>query len=157
MTKQYKDRLKILEDHEFDEMYGLPRFDPDEQSYHFSLTQEERDLANSHQSIENRVLFILQAGYFKAKTMFFSSEFNEVQGDIRHILRQHFPLSADIHMVEPILRQTKHAQQQRILTLYGYRACNAAERVYLLEKASVLTSLNATSSAMDSSKNKPRI
>jgi hypothetical protein len=42
MTKQYKDRLKILEDHEIDELYGLPRFDPDEQSYYFSLTQEER-------------------------------------------------------------------------------------------------------------------
>jgi len=64
MTKQYKDRLKILEDHEIDELYGLPRFDSDEQSYYFSLTQEERDLANNHRSIENRVLFILQAGYF---------------------------------------------------------------------------------------------
>jgi hypothetical protein len=46
MTKQYKDRLKILEDHEIDELYGLSRFDSDEQSYYFSLTQEERDLAN---------------------------------------------------------------------------------------------------------------
>lgn len=98
MNKQYKDRLKILEDHEIDELYGLPRFDSDEQSYYFSMTQEERDLANSHRSVENCVLFILQAGYFKAKTMFFSFEFDEVQDDIRHILRQHFPLSTDIHM-----------------------------------------------------------
>ena len=143
MTKQYKDRLKILEDHEIDELYGLPSFDPDEQSYYFSLTQEERDLANSHRSIENRVLFILQAGYFKAKTMFFSFEFNEVRGDVRHILRQHFPLSDDIHIVEPILRQTKHAQQQKILALYGYRACNASERTCLMEKARHVVKISA--------------
>jgi TnpA family transposase len=143
MTKQYKDRLKILEDHEIDELYGLPRFDPDEQSYYFSLTQEERHLANSHRSIENRVLFILQAGYFKAKTMFFSFEFNEVQGDIRHILQQYFPLSADIHIIEPVLRQTKHGQQQKILALYGYRPCNAAERACLMEKALHVVKISA--------------
>ncbi len=143
MTKQYKDRIKILEDHEIDELYELPHFDPDEQSYYFSLTQEERDLANSHRSIENRVLFILQAGYFKAKTMFFSFEFNEVQDDIRHILQQHFPLSNDIHMAEPVLRQTKHAQQQKILALYGYRACNAEERTCLMEKARHVVKISA--------------
>lgn len=143
MTQQYKDRLKILEDHEIDELYGLPRFHPDQQSYYFSLTQEERDLANSHRSIETRILFILQAGYFKAKTMFFSFEFNDVKDDIRHILRQHFPLSADTQMVEPVLRQTKHAQQQKILDLYGYRACNVVERASLMEKARHVVKISA--------------
>jgi len=40
MAQQYKDRIKILEDHEIYELYGLPRFDPDEQAYYFALTQE---------------------------------------------------------------------------------------------------------------------
>jgi len=141
--QQYKDRIKILEDSEIDELYGLPRFSPDERAYYFSLTQEERDIANSHRAQENRVLFILQAGYFKAKTMFFSFEFNEVQDDVRHILLQHFPLSADIRLSEPVLRQTKHAQQQKILALYGHRACNAAERAGLVEKAFQVVKISA--------------
>ena len=41
MAQQYKDRIKLLEDHEIDELYGLPRFDPDEQAYYFSMTQLE--------------------------------------------------------------------------------------------------------------------
>ena len=143
MAQQYKDRIKLLEDHEIDELYGLPRFDPDERAYYFSLTQEERDIANSHRAQENRILFILQMGYFKAKTMFFSFEFDEVQDDVRHILRQYFPLSADITLVEPVLRQTKHAQQQKILALYGHRACNAAERAGLMEKACHVVKISA--------------
>jgi len=90
MIQQHKGRIKILEDHDIDELYGLPRFYPDDRTYYFSLTQEERDISNSYRTLENRVLFILQLGYFKAKTMFFSFEFNEVQDDVRHILQQHF-------------------------------------------------------------------
>ena len=134
MVQQYKDRIKILEDHEIDEIYGLPRFFPDERAYYFSLTQEEREIANSYRTLENSVLFILQMGYFKAKMMFFSFDFNEVQDDVRHILQQHFSFSLDINLVEPILRQTQYVQQQKILALYGHRACDAAERTHLTEK-----------------------
>jgi Domain of unknown function (DUF4158) len=140
---RYKNRLKILEDHEIEELYGIPRFDQGEQEYYFSLTQEERDITNSHRSIENRVLFILQAGYFKAKTMFFSFEFNDVHNDIQYILRQHFPLCVDIPMAGPVLRQTKHSQQQKILELYGYRACNAEERACLMEKTRHVVKISA--------------
>ncbi len=143
MNQRYKTRLKILEDHEIEELYGLPHFDQVEKEYYFSITQEERDIADNHRSIENRVLFILQIGYFKAKTMFFSFEFNEVQDDIQHILQQHFPLSSGFDMAEPVIRQTKHAQQQKILTLYGYRACNAAERACLIEKARHVVKISA--------------
>ena len=143
MVQQYKDRIKILEDHEIDEIYGLPQFFPDERAYYFSLTQEERDIANSYRTLENSVLFILQMGYFKAKMMFFSFEFNEVQDDVRHILQQHFSFSLDISLVEPILRQTKYVQQQKILVLYGHRACDAAERTHLAEKALQIVKVSA--------------
>ena len=39
----------------------------------------------------SRVLFILQAGYFKAKTLFFSFEIDEVADDVKHVLQQHYP------------------------------------------------------------------
>ena len=83
MVQQYKDRIKILEDDEIEEIYGLPRFSPDERAYYFSLTPEERDITNNYRTPENSILFILQVGYFKAKTMFFSFKFNEVQADVQ--------------------------------------------------------------------------
>src|SRR5665648_298884 len=143
MVQQHKGRIKILEDHEIDELYGLPRFYPDDRTYYFSLTQAERDISNSYRTLENRVLFILQVGYFKAKTMFFSFEFNEVHDDVRHILQQHFSFSPDIQWIEPVLRQTKHPQQQKILALYGYRTCNALERIRLVEKALQFVKISA--------------
>jgi len=135
MANKYKDRIKILEEHEIDELYGLPKFNADERAYYFSLTQKEQEIAQSHRTQENRVLFILQIGYFKAKTMFFSFVFSEVHHDVQYVLRQYFPLSGDIRLSEAILRQTKHTQQQKILELYGYRVCRTDERTKLIEKA----------------------
>ncbi len=143
MVQQYPGRIKILEHHEIDELYARPRFYPEERTYHFALTQEEREIANRYRTRENRILFILQAGYFKAKTMFFSFAFNEVQDDIRYILQQHFSLVSDIRWQAPILRQTRHAQQQKILALYGYRACQKAERARLVDQARQMVKVSA--------------
>jgi Domain of unknown function (DUF4158) len=143
MTDRYTGRLKILEAQEIEELYGRPRFTHDERVHFFSLTPEERGVADRHYDLTNRVLFILQAGYFKAKTMFFAFEFNDVSEDVRHILQQHYPRFLDREPTAPILKQTRHTQQQRILSLYGYRACNGAERVALVEKAEQTARISA--------------
>ena len=70
MAARYKDRLKILDDQEIEDLYGRPRFNPDERVHFFGLTPEERALADGHYTLANRVLCILQIGYFKAKTSY---------------------------------------------------------------------------------------
>ena len=91
MATRYKDRITILEDAEIEELYGRPRFTHDERVHYFALTPEERAVADGHYSLASRVLFILQAGYFKAKTLFFSFEIDEVADDVKHVLQQHYP------------------------------------------------------------------
>ena len=108
----FKGRIKILEDDEIEEIYGLPRFYSDERTYYFSLTQKEREIVNSYRTLENQILFILQAGYFKAKIMFFSFEFKDVQDDVRDILKQHFSINQDNILPETILRQTRYLQRK---------------------------------------------
>jgi hypothetical protein len=135
MGDRYKDRLKILEDQEIEELYGRPRFNHDERMYFFGLTPEERALADGHYNLASRVLFILQVGYFKAKTLFFAFELDDVQEDVRPILQQHYPHFHDAVLAAASLKQTRHTQQRKILDLYGYRACNADERAALMEKA----------------------
>src|SRR5260370_22321762 len=90
MATRYKDRI-TLEDAEIEERYGRPRFTHDERVHYFTLTPEERAVADGHYSLASRVLFILQAGYFKAKTLFFSFEIDEVEDDVKHVLQQHYP------------------------------------------------------------------
>lgn len=143
MTSRYTDRIKILEDAEIEELYGRPSLSHEERVHFFSLTEQERLLADGHHSLVSRVLFVLQAGYFKAKTLFFSFEFDDVREDVRHILQQHYPLYQDAELREPILRKTRHAQQRKILTLYSYRACGTDERADLIQKAAKVVRISA--------------
>jgi hypothetical protein len=143
MVDRYKDRLKILEDQEIEELYGRPQFNHDDRAHFFSLSPEERALADAHYNLANRVLFILQVGYFKARTLFFAFEFSDVREDVRHVLQQYYPRSHDAELAAPSLKQTRHAQQRKILDLYGYRACNAKERAALMEKAGQVVRISA--------------
>lgn len=143
MGDRYKDRLKILEDQEIEELYGRPRFNHDERMYFFGLTPEERALADGHYNLASRVLFILQVGYFKAKTLFFAFELDDVQEDVRPILQQHYPHFHDAELAAASLKQTRHTQQRKILDLYGYQACNADERAALMEKAGQIVRISA--------------
>ena len=143
MADRYKDRLKILEDQEIEELYGRPQFNHDERVHFFGLTPEERAVADGHYNLASRVLFILQVGYFKAKTLFFAFELDDVQEDVRYILQQHYPGFHDAELTVPSLKQTRHTQQRKILDLYGYRACNADARAALMEKAGQLVRISA--------------
>src|SRR4029077_6484193 len=130
MATRYKDRITILEDAEIEELYGRPRFTHDERVHYFALTPEERAVADGHYSLASRVLFILQAGYFKAKTLFFSFEIDEVADDVKHVLQQHYPQYHDAALKSTIVKQTRHAQQRKLLELYA-----GAERAALGAKA----------------------
>jgi hypothetical protein len=143
MANRYKDRLKILEDQEIDELYGRPQFNHEERIHFFGLTPEERAVADGHYSLASRVLFILQVGYFKAKNLFFVFEFDDVQEDVRHVLQRHYPGFHDTKLTTPSLKQIRHTQQRKILDLYGFQACNADERAALMEKAGQLVRISA--------------
>ena len=143
MATRYKDRITILEDAEVEELYGRPRFTHDERVHYFALTPEERAVADGHYSLASRVLFILQAGYFKAKTLFFSFEIDEVADDVKHVLQQHYPQYHDAALKSAIVKQTHHAQQHKLLELYGYRACAGAERAALGAKADQVVRISA--------------
>ena len=121
MVDRFKDRITILEDQEIDELYGRPQFNQDERLHFFSLSPEERALADAHHNLANSVLFILQLGYFKARTMFFVFEFEDVREDARHVLQQHYPRAGAAELSASTLKQTRHTQQRKILGLYGYR------------------------------------
>lgn len=143
MNDRYRDRLKILEDEEIDELYGRPQFNHEERTHFFSLSAEERALADGHYNLTNRVLFILQVGYFKARSLFFAFDFDEVQLDVRHILNHHYADGGEAAISGPVVKQTRHAQQKKILHLYGFQACGSRERAALMARAAQVVRLSA--------------
>ena len=48
MANRYHDRLKFLEDREIEELYARPQFNHEELVHFFSLSSEERALADGH-------------------------------------------------------------------------------------------------------------
>jgi hypothetical protein len=91
----------------------------------------------------SRVLFILQAGYFKAKTLFFSFEIDEVADDVKHVLQQHYPQYHDTALKSAIVKQTRYAQQRKLLELYAYHACAGDERAALSARADQVVRISA--------------
>jgi hypothetical protein len=76
-------RLYILENREIDDLYGLPRFTPDERQLYFTLTAAEQAVCRRFRSLPSQLSFILQLGYFKAKHLFFTFTFAEGATSIR--------------------------------------------------------------------------
>src|ERR1700730_3905465 len=70
-------------------------------------------------------------------------DFDDVQADVRHILEHHYAGFHDAALPAQSLKQTRHAQQRKILDLYGYRACDAKERAALMNKAGQIVRISA--------------
>ncbi|NTU82120.1 MAG: DUF4158 domain-containing protein [Chloroflexales bacterium] len=139
-TDQQK-RLNILDDHEIDDLYGLPRFTTDERQLYFTLTAAEQVVCRRLRSLPSQVSFILQLGYFKARQQFFSFTFAQVADDVAAVLARHFPADSPVSSVAPT-PPTLANQRDIILELFGYRMCRAAERQQLFERAQQLARLS---------------
>ncbi len=86
-----KKKLSFLSKLEQEEFYGLPIFSEEEREVYFALDDDEKQQMESLRSLESRVYFILQLGYFKAKFMVFDGSFSECQEDILYIMNRFFP------------------------------------------------------------------
>jgi hypothetical protein len=115
-------RLTILSKSEIEELYGLPQFSDAERQLFFGLNDSERQAAESRNSIESRVHFILQLGYFKCKTTFFNFSFTQVRDDVKYIVGMYFP-NAKIPTIM-ISKKTSLGQQSSILNLLNIQYFN---------------------------------
>jgi len=116
--KDNQKRIRILSAIEQDALYGLPTFNDDERAYYFSLDEHEKREMEALRSLESRVHFIMQLGYFKAKLMFFECGFSECIEDITYIVNHCFSERFD---VQDVTKRIRYANYSRILTLFSYR------------------------------------
>lgn len=115
-------RLKILGREEIRIIFELPDFLMEERFEYFSLTVPERDFFDRLRSVSSKLYFILQAGYFKARHLFFNFEFKDVSEDVEYILQIHFS-DQDINLksLRAVAKNTRLSGQQALLKLYRYR------------------------------------
>ncbi len=135
--------LTFLSDAEREALYGLPDFDDFQRAEFFSLTDEERTLAQKRSGIPEQILCMLQIGYFKAKQTFFNLSFSDVpQEDIDFLLRCFFP--GVPFSPRPVRQAEYYVQCNEIVKLYEYRLWSKEFTPLVTEKAAQLTLRDVT-------------
>jgi TnpA family transposase len=122
-------RLHILTAEEIQNLFELPEFTDEERLLYFSLTETEIELVAKVRSFVSKLNFILQLGYFKARHLFFSFEFQNVSADVEFIRRMYFPKDKrNIHTLEKVAINTVLKHRRAIIELYEYQFCGQTEK-----------------------------
>jgi Domain of unknown function (DUF4158) len=106
------------------------------------MDDEEYAIAQSHRSLDMKVLFVLQLGYFKSKKIFFTFTNDESREDVQFIKNKYF-LNESISDNFKIAKSTRWDQQQKILSLFNYQDCDVSWRTCLQERASRSVKISA--------------
>mgnify|MGYP003338681427 CR=1 FL=1 len=111
-------RIKLLSDSEIETIYSLPTFNETEKTLYFSLTDQEKAIAEKYRTVKSQVHFMLSLGYFKAKQQFYTIDLSSE--DAQFILAQYFN-NDKITLSGKIDDKTNRKQKNDILTLLGYQ------------------------------------
>ena len=115
------ERLTILSEAEQAALYDLPDFDDEQRLHYLNLSSEEQALAKSRANLAAQVHCAIQIGYFKAKHMFFSFDWDEidVQDDINFVMQEYFP--GEFFQPDRITKHQYYAQCHAIAAYFGYK------------------------------------
>ncbi len=120
--KKMTKRLSILSRSEITELYEIPKFSIEQKENYFTLDDVEKQEMESRRSLESRLHFILQLGYFKHSSLFFKFKFHQVSEDVNHIIKNYFPntkISNDM-----VSQRTQLDNQSKILKLLKFKLFN---------------------------------
>ncbi len=133
-------RLKILSSSEVEDLYSLPKLTPDDRNYYFTLDDQEKQAMLSRRTLESRIYFILQLGYFKCKTRFFNVTFKQVSEDVSHIINHYFPKAS--FPKENTNTKMQRRNQSDILRILNFNLFDDSEKQKLLQQARKLVKTN---------------
>ena len=126
-------RLQVLGEAEIDAIYGRPIFNPEERLLYFSLSELEKAALKQFHTIQSRIFYLLQLGYFKARQRFLTFSIQNVAADADYVRRVYFP---DFPLTDfEIAKGTRLRQQKVILELFSYRLSGTAEREQITDRA----------------------
>lgn len=119
-------RLNILTQPEINDLYNLPQFDDEDRQHYFAMSDAEQACVRLRRSSAG-IFQALELGYFKAKKQFFSFELADVMGDLHHLARRHF-IAVNVRTLSVPSKPTRLLIRQAILSLTGYRECDASAK-----------------------------
>ncbi len=112
------ERLQILSPSEFELLWGMPLFSPEDRKLFFTITPREESVLTKLRTAKTKVYFLLCLGYFRARQRFYRFDWEVVADDAQYLLKRYLPHDSvrDLSVSDHIRFQ--HAK--RILKLFGY-------------------------------------
>ncbi|MFT6286530.1 MAG: TnpA family transposase [Alcanivorax sp.] len=86
-----QDRVLVLTEAEQAAFYGPPNFTANDQRYFFALNDKERSIAKKFLVRNQRCMFVVLLGYFKAKPVVLRPGFHSVKTDLQYVAQKVFP------------------------------------------------------------------
>ena len=132
-------RRKILSAAERDEFDSPPSFNAAERKRYFSVSDSVANIISKLRTPENKVVFVVRLGYFKATDRFFAANFHDM--DIQYVARKlgYIPEVIDLESYDD--KATSHRHRKAILDFLGVRAFDeVAERELLKDIRSMVRS-----------------
>lgn len=116
-----KREINLLSKSEISDIYDIPDFNDHEREIYFALNEEEASMLSTFHTINIKVFFILQLGYFKAKHRFFQFDLQKVAVDIGFIGKKHYQKQTFSSIIS---RGRIYHQRKMILKYYQYQECS---------------------------------
>lgn len=88
-TTNKSKRRQLLTDAQYDALYGVPAFSPEEQDHYFSLNDLEQEAFDSFRVPGIQVYFVLLLGYTRHSNVMRDIEWDACKADIAYILQRH--------------------------------------------------------------------
>ena len=129
------ERLTILSEAEQAALYEIPDFDNAQRLNYLNLTPEEQALMRSRANLASQVHCAIQIGYFKAKHLFFSFDWDEAEFKTILILSCKNIFQRQFFHPSPITKHQYYAQCHAIASHFGYQLWSKEFEPLLIDKA----------------------
>ena len=129
-------RLSILTKEEIQSLYSIPSLDEEEQSFLFTLDDEDKAYIETLGNISRKINYILQLGYYQATNYFFKFNFQSCQLDVKFILARYFPNSS--FPKKKISKNYHYDNRTEIMKKYRLTSFNDIFEKLLLKKGKLL-------------------
>jgi TnpA family transposase len=133
MPIEQPNRVKILNESDVTELYGLPSFNQSDQEFYFALNAREHEVFASRDTVHSKMYFVLLLGYFKNKPISVDFNFTEVRKDLEYILQTYIP-SKKVPR-QTLSRQLKSRLYNLVYQLMDYKKFDAQTEAKLLLRA----------------------
>jgi hypothetical protein len=95
MDKSTK-RLSILTPDEVNSIFKLPVFSDEDREIYFTLLDKEKAHYETLRGSSSRLYFLIQLGYFKARSQFFSLSWQEIKKDRKYLVHRYVLLESEL-------------------------------------------------------------